>query len=81
MEFLSREKVARIKMQYPAGTRLHLLQMNDDVAPVSAGTLGTVDGVDDAGHIHVNWDNGRTLAVIPTVDKFTTYRLVEGELR
>ena len=31
------------------------------------GLKGTVSFVDDAGQIHVNWENGRTLPVIPEI--------------
>lgn len=34
------------------------------------GLKGTVSYVDDAGQIHVNWENGRTLPVIPEIDSF-----------
>ena len=44
--------------------------MDDTYAPVQPGTRGTVAVVDDMGSIHMNWDNGRMLAVIPGVDQF-----------
>ena len=37
---------------------------------VPAGTKGTVICVDDAGQLHMQWDNGRTLALVP-VDTFS----------
>lgn len=58
------------KLQYPPGTRLELIDMDDPYAPVPSGTRGTVEMVDAAGQIHMKWDNGRTLAVIPGVDQF-----------
>ena len=42
--------------------------MNDAQAP-AIGTKGTVKGVDDAGSIMVNWDDGGSLSVIYGVDK------------
>lgn len=62
-------EVADIKHQYPQGTRIELELMVDSYA-VPPGTRGTVDHVDDAGQIHMRWENGRTLAVIPGVDSF-----------
>ena len=54
---------------YFPGDRVVLIHM-DDPLPVPDGTRGTVDYVDDAGQIHMKWDNGRTLALVPGVDKF-----------
>ena len=60
-----------IKEQYLPGTRIRLNSMNDPYAPVTPGTEGIVDLVDDAGQLHMKWDNGRTLAIIPGEDSFT----------
>lgn len=58
------------KEMYPEGTRIELNVMNDPFAPVPSGTRGTVDYVDDMGQIHMRWDNGRTLALVPGEDSF-----------
>ena len=55
---------------YPVGTRIELISMEDPYAPITAGTQGTVVCVDDMGTIHMQWDNGRTLGIIPGVDAF-----------
>lgn len=64
------QRVAMIQLNYPPGTRIILEHMDDPYAPVDSGTRGSVQAVDDAGQIHMAWDNGRTLAVIPGVDTF-----------
>lgn len=51
------------------GTRIRCVRM-DDPRPILPGTTGTVKHVDDAEQIHVSWDNGRGLALIPDVDEF-----------
>lgn len=53
------------------GQRVRLLHMEDKYHPVPDGTEGTVDFIDDGGNIHMKWDNGRTLALIPEVDNYT----------
>ena len=53
-----------------AGRRIRLIQMNDDPHPVQPGAEGTITGSDDLGNIHVKWDDGRTLSVIPGVDEY-----------
>ena len=57
------ESVDRLKTNYPVGSRVELRKMDDPYAP-PVGTLGTVQGVDDAGSLLMNWDNGSGLSVV-----------------
>lgn len=61
--FPSRETVERIRAQFPIGTRVELVKMDDVQAP-PIGTKGTVTGVDDIGSVMVAWDNGSSLHVV-----------------
>lgn len=63
------KKVELLRQRYPEGTRICLDHM-EDLCPVESGTCGTVQFVDDAGTLHCKFVNGRTLGVIPDVDKF-----------
>ena len=69
MKFPNKAVVESIRSQYPAGTRVELVQMDDAQAP-PMGTLGTVWGVDDTGSIMVHWDNGAGLNVVYGGDVF-----------
>ncbi len=60
-----------IREQFPSGTRIRLIEMKDPYAPVPPGTEGVVTAVDDMGTLHMQWDNGRTLGVVPSEDNFT----------
>lgn len=62
-------RVEALRRTYKPGTRLELIHM-EDAHSVPPGTQGTVDYVDDAGNIHMKWDNGRTLSLIEEADKF-----------
>ena len=62
MRFPSEEVVERLSKEYPAGTRVELVQMDDPQAP-PVGTKGEVVGVDDIGSVMVAWDNGCGLSV------------------
>lgn len=68
MMFPKKEIVERIRKEYPKGTRIMLVNIDDTQAP-PLGTKGTVIGVDDTGSIMVAWDNGSSLNVIYNVDK------------
>lgn len=63
MKFPNRAIVEKIKAEYPSGTRVELVKMDDIQAP-PVGTKGTVIGVDDIGSIMVRWDNGSSLHVV-----------------
>ena len=78
MNFPSREIVERVRREYPAGTRVELLRMEDVQAP-PIGTHGTVMGVDDTASVMVRWDNGSRLHVVYGEDacrKLDTVRTV-----
>ncbi len=67
MQFPNRNIVEMLRKQYPAGTRVELIEMDDCQAPPT-GTKGTVRGVDDTGSIMVHWDNGSSLNVVYGAD-------------
>ncbi len=70
-----RENIVNLKKMYPPGTRIRLIHMDDnDPHPVPDGTTGVVSYVDDAGIIHMIWDNGSSLGLIPDVDLFTVIK-------
>lgn len=68
MRIPSREIIGSLRKQYPKGTRVELLQMDDVQAP-PIGTKGTVTGVDDIGSIMIKWDNGCGLHVVYGEDR------------
>lgn len=58
-----RETVERISAEYPAGTRVELVSMNDPYTDLKTGEKGTVICVDSMATIHVRWDCGSTLGL------------------
>lgn len=60
MRFPSKKTVERIRKEYPVGTRVELVRMDDPQAP-PVGTKGTVRGGDDIGAL--SWLRGTTAAV------------------
>lgn len=78
--FPDRKTVERLRREYPAGTRVRLLAMDDVQAP-PAGTLGTVTAVDDAGHILMSWDSGGSLNLVYGVDSFEKVPTMSDKVR
>ena len=62
-------QIKRIKEQYPKGTEIELINMEDSQA-VPSGTHGIVDFVDDMGTIQMTWNNGSSLGLIIGEDQF-----------
>lgn len=63
MRFPNKDTVDRIRKEYPAGTRVELVRMEDVQAP-PVGTKGAVLGVDDTGSLLMRWDTGSGLNVV-----------------
>ena len=62
MKYPNKETVEAIRMAYPAGCTVELVQMDDPQAP-PPGTLGKVIAVDDIATLHVAWSTGSGLGV------------------
>lgn len=71
MQFPNERQLLALRERYPAGIRIRLNHMDDPYAPVPDGMIGEVQYVDDAGNIHMKWENGRTLSLIEGADSFT----------
>lgn len=66
----NRRMAEQYRQTHPPGTRIVLLDTSETLQPVPIGMRGTVAFIDDQSQIHMKWDNGRTLAVIPGEDSF-----------
>ena len=73
-------QIKRIKEQYPKGTEIELISMEDSQA-VPSGTHGVVDFVDDMGTIQMTWDNGSSLGLIVGEDQFKVIKKPELEIK
>ena len=61
--------IENIKEKYTEGTRIELNIMKGE-SQMPSGLKGTVTHVDDAGQVHIDWDNGSTLALNVIEDSF-----------
>ena len=58
-----------LRKQYPKGTRVELVSMNDPFSKtLKPGDKGTVSVIDDLGTLFVDWDCGSGLGVVLGVD-------------
>lgn len=63
-------EIQALRVQFPVGTRVKLIKMDDPYTHLKPGDWGTVQGVDDAGQIMMKWDSGGSLSLIPGEDIF-----------
>jgi hypothetical protein len=75
MNFPSKEMLANIRRQYPEGTQVELVQMNDPYSKLRFGDRGRVAFVDDTGTVFVDWDSGSELGAVYGED---VIKIVEG---
>ena len=73
-----RATVGMLRINYPKGSRVELVKMDDVQAP-PLGTQGTVTEVDDIGTIMVDWDNGSKLGVVLGEDICRKIMLMYGK--
>ena len=67
--FATEKEVEALRAEYKPNDRVRLIEMRDEFRDMPAGLEGNVMHVDDAGTIHVRWDNGSGLGVVFGVDK------------
>ncbi len=61
---IKKEELEALREKYPPGCRVELVKMDDPYREMPPGLRGVVTGIDDSGSIHVDWQNGSSLAVI-----------------
>jgi hypothetical protein len=61
-----------VKKHYCSGLSVKLISMERN-PQMPAGLMGKFDYVDDAGQIHVIWDNGLSFALICGIDHFAAF--------
>lgn len=52
------------------GQRVRLVHTSDPYTNLIRGALGTVRRVDALGTVHINWDSGSRLGLVPGVDEW-----------
>ena len=70
MKIPTEREIQRLRQIYPSGTKIRLIEMDDPYSHLKPGEIGTVMHIDDMGQIHMWWESGSNLALIPDVDRF-----------
>jgi hypothetical protein len=52
------------------GDRVELVRISDPYVQIPRGSKGTVVLVDGLGTVHVRWDDGTQLGLVPGVDRY-----------
>lgn len=58
-------------------TRVMLLKTTDQFTNLTTGAMGYVDMVDSVGTVHVTWDDGSSLGLVPGEDEFKTWPVLD----
>jgi hypothetical protein len=75
-KMIKNDALFRLKNEYPRGTRVELLSMDDPYTILRPRDQGTVTDIDDTGTIFVSWDRGSSLGLVYGIDH---YRKVESK--
>jgi len=79
MRVISKEALQSLREQYPNGTRVELIHMDDPYnTKLVPGCRGTVRCIDDMGTIHVSWDCGSGLGIVYGED--SCRKVIEAEV-
>ena len=76
MRGMTDTELRELRERYAPGCRIELVYLGDPYpGKLTEGCRGTVAFVDDIGTIHVKWDCGSSLGLVPGIDR---WRIVES---
>lgn len=52
------------------GQRVRAIKIEDPYTDIKSGDCGTINFIDDFDTIHVKWDSGSILGIIPGIDEY-----------
>jgi hypothetical protein len=52
------------RRNYPVGSTVEVISMNDPFSPIPPGTRGKVQFVDSTGTVFADWENGSSLGAV-----------------
>ena len=70
MKQISAAQLEQLRQQFPKGTRVELIRMDDPYTRLKPGDQGTVSTIDSTGTIFVDWDCGSGLGLVFNEDLY-----------
>ena len=70
MKQISEAQLSNLRKRYPEGSLVELVYTSDPYTKLQPGAVGTVMMVDDMGTVHINWEDGGVLGLVPGEDEF-----------
>ena len=70
MKMPNEKDIERLREEYPPGTRIALVAMDDTYSKLMPGDRGEVTHIDDTGTVFVNWDCGSGLGLVFLEDRY-----------
>lgn len=58
--------------KFMPGTRIELIKCDDPWSKLKPGDQGVINDIDGIGTVHINWDSGSRLGLIPGEDLWKT---------
>lgn len=77
---LKEEIVEELKKEMP-GMRVKIVELANYEPHYEKGDMGTVTHVDDAGQLHVDWDEKGSIALLPYEDVYDYFMTYENVLK
>ena len=67
---MNKEILERLRKDYPVGTRVELIKMDDKYSKLVPGDQGFVTHIDDCGTIFCCWNRGSSLGLVYGEDQY-----------
>lgn len=77
LQILSKAELEELKELFPIGCQVYCHSMDGE--PTMSGRTGKLRLIDDIGQLHVAWEGGGSLALVPGVDVFWRADLTDEE--
>lgn len=61
---ITKKRLELLRKNFPIGTRVELIKMDDPYSNLKPGVQGVITGIDDVGTVFVSWSCGSSLGLV-----------------